>query len=425
MAQDRTFKDNKDLQGLQGDAIIDLWTLDFEPVNPNATPADRYLRFCNWLVTDGQEVDYDSLTYYPIPYKATGFTVQTSGVPPSPTLQISNIGMAFTGFVNAWEDLVGAKLTRRRVLARYLDSGSSPDSSAHWPDETWFVQQKSSENKLFVSFSLSTAFDLDGVTLPRRRALRYTCPFVYRGEGCDYVGPPVADVNDNLLTTSDDPEVQALLTALDEAKAAYEAMVPLQQAYFDAVNATALAKVERDQAQDAVNNYNGLFYREAVRYDPASDFYAVRNTFPESFVRAEWGGNPVSPGAFYRRGEYQEIGSIPGNSNVALYSIEKWAFARGGLAQLEQELAEAQAAYEAAQAAEAAAKVPYDAAMATYEAKKAAYDTALQAWVDGGGPAEAGDVCGKRLSSCKLRFFDPITQTYSALNYGGFPGLTL
>jgi lambda family phage minor tail protein L len=196
MATDRTFKDEADLQGLAGDAIIELMVLDLQPIAPTIAPAERFMRFCNWRVTDGQPVQYGGQTYLALPYYTDGFTYQTEGVPPTPSLTISNVGLEFTTLVNTWNDLVGAKLTRRRVLAKYLDSGSTPDVNAHWPDEIWDVQQKDTENKLFVTFKLSTAFDLDGVMLPKRRALRSTCPWVYRGEGCDYMGGPVADAKD-------------------------------------------------------------------------------------------------------------------------------------------------------------------------------------------------------------------------------------
>jgi lambda family phage minor tail protein L len=206
MADDRTFEFNADLQGLQGDAIIDLWTLDLQPIDPTVAPADRFIRFCNWVVADGQAVSFASQVYTAIPYKAQGFTYQTEGVPPSPSLTISNIGLEFTALVNEWNDLIGAQLTRTRVLARHLDGGTDPDGDAHWPEETWYIQQKESENKLLVTFKLSTAFDLDGVLLPRRRALRYTCPWIYRGDGCDYAGSnffnaedePVADEADDV-----------------------------------------------------------------------------------------------------------------------------------------------------------------------------------------------------------------------------------
>lgn len=198
MANDRTFVDNADLQGLGGDAIIDLMILDMEALG--ATGDDRFFRFVNWAAADGQPVAYDSQDYTPLPFKTDGFLIRTEGVPPNPSITIGNTGLEFTGLINRWEDLVGATLTRRRVLARHLDGGADPDGAAHWPDENWMIQQKESENKLLVTFKLSSAFDLDGVTLPRRRALRYTCPWIYRGEGCDYTGGAVANAEDEPVT---------------------------------------------------------------------------------------------------------------------------------------------------------------------------------------------------------------------------------
>src|SRR6056300_1589896 len=120
MADDRTFVDNADLQGLQGDAIVDLYILDLTPLG--ATGNNRFVRFVNWVVADGQPVSFASQAYTAIPLKAGGFNLQTDGVPPNPTITLSNIGLEFTGLVNEWNDLIGAKLTRRRVLARHLDS---------------------------------------------------------------------------------------------------------------------------------------------------------------------------------------------------------------------------------------------------------------------------------------------------------------
>ena len=198
MANDRTFVDNADLQGLGGDAIIDLMILDMTALG--ATGNDRFFRFVNWAAADGQAVAFASQQYTPLPFKTDGFLIRTEGVPPNPSITIGNTGLEFTGLINRWDDLVGATLTRRRVLARHLDGGADPDGTAHWPDENWMIQQKESENKLLVTFKLSSAFDLDGVTLPRRRALRYTCPWIYRGEGCDFTGGAVANAEDEPVT---------------------------------------------------------------------------------------------------------------------------------------------------------------------------------------------------------------------------------
>lgn len=191
----RTFEFNADLQGLQGEAIIELMAIDIES-GVAGTGSSSWFYFCNWTQTSGQNVKFGGMEYVALPYKSQGFEIRNEGVPPNPTIAIANIGLEMTGLVNSKQDLLGCKLIRTRVLARHLDDGAAPDSGAKWPDEAWYVQQKTEESKLAVTFQLSTPFDLDGVTLPRRRALRYACPWEYRGAECGYTGGPVADSKD-------------------------------------------------------------------------------------------------------------------------------------------------------------------------------------------------------------------------------------
>ena len=188
MATDRSFADAADLQGLTGDAIIDLFILDLLPAAPDVDPAQRYVHFCNWSQTDGQPVSLAGIEYVALPVVASGFEIRSEGVPPNPTITVGNVGLEWTGLINSWDDLVACKLVRRRVLRRYLDDGTDPDPAAHWPDEQWSIEQKSAEGKVSVAFKLGTAFDLDGVALPRRLALRYTCWWDYRDANCDYTG---------------------------------------------------------------------------------------------------------------------------------------------------------------------------------------------------------------------------------------------
>jgi len=177
---------------------VDYDNADVEPRNQIATgaPISEVFYLCNWTQTSGISVRFAGDVYVPIPMQTGGFEIRNEGVPPNPTITVANIGLEMTGLINSYKDMLGAKVFRRRVLAKHLDDGTNPDPSARWPDEVWLIQQKSSENKLAVSFSLSTPFDLDGVSLPRRRALRYACPWVYRGAECGYTGPPVADLKD-------------------------------------------------------------------------------------------------------------------------------------------------------------------------------------------------------------------------------------
>ena len=214
MATDRNFLFENDLQNLDGDAIIELFVIDLfsgvKEIPKNYVPDANtdssianpgYFFFCNWQETNGASVQFAGNAYVPLPYTSNGFAISNEGVLPNPELTISNVGLEPTSLINSFDDLLGARVIRRRVLAKHLDLGSAPDVNSRWPDETWFVQRKVAESKLLVTFELSTPFDLDGVTLPKRRALRYACPWVYRSSECGYTGAPVADVKD--VATSD------------------------------------------------------------------------------------------------------------------------------------------------------------------------------------------------------------------------------
>lgn len=195
MAADRTFVYESDQQNLAGDAIIELFTIKLNESGPlflmntpthDLSAESRYARrnramiptniyFCNWVETNGNFVKFGGNDFAPLPYQSSGFAVSNEGVLPNPQLTISNVSLVPTSLINEYNDLLGTQVIRTRVLAKHLDNGSDPDVNSKWPDETWFVQRKVTENKMFVTWELSTPFDLDGVTIPKRRALRKSC----------------------------------------------------------------------------------------------------------------------------------------------------------------------------------------------------------------------------------------------------------
>lgn len=88
--------------------------------------------------------------------------------------------------------------TSTGALAVYTLAPSNPtaDPNSHLDDETWYVAQKTTENQAIIEFELGSPIDLEGVTIPRRQIVANVCGWRYRGDGCGYAGPPVADVND-------------------------------------------------------------------------------------------------------------------------------------------------------------------------------------------------------------------------------------
>ena len=208
MARDRTFIYESDQQNLAGDAIIELFTIKMSTAvtthhsrasqgvgtlseeqrfdlaliagNKGRSSTSPDIHFCNWQETNGNFVEFRGDIFEPVPYQSSGFAISNEGVLPNPQLTISNITLLPTNLINVYNDLLGTQVIRTRVLAKHLDKGNDPDSNEHWPDETWFVQRKVTENKMFVTWELSTPFDLDGVTIPKRRALRKSCSSDYR-----------------------------------------------------------------------------------------------------------------------------------------------------------------------------------------------------------------------------------------------------
>lgn len=142
--------------GLSHGAILELFELDLNPLGTNLK-----IYFCSDNQTNETNIVFDGETYPVYPIEAEGFEKTTSGLP-EPTLTVSNVFSAISGLILTYDGLRGAKLTRRRILAKYLNN---PDRE-YTPD-VWYISRYS-ENQLIVKFTLRTAFDLGAIELPLR-----------------------------------------------------------------------------------------------------------------------------------------------------------------------------------------------------------------------------------------------------------------
>ena len=84
-------------------------------------------------------------------------------------------------------DLNGAKFIRIRTLARFLDAANfsggtnpfgTPDPSAEFPQEIFFLDRKVTENRNVVTWEAQSALDLINVKLPKRIATRDIFPAI-------------------------------------------------------------------------------------------------------------------------------------------------------------------------------------------------------------------------------------------------------
>lgn len=183
-----------DIQKLNPGAIVEM----FELVHLDTT-----LRWHSGVTALGNDLVWQGVPYSRYPVEASGFEKATRGTLPRPVLRAANVNGLLGALLRGADDLVGAKVVRRRTFVKYLDAVNFPgglnpsaDPNCAFQDEIWFVDRKASENGVFIEFELSSAFDVRGVKLPRRQCIQNTCNWLYRGAECGYAGPPVADRND-------------------------------------------------------------------------------------------------------------------------------------------------------------------------------------------------------------------------------------
>ncbi len=140
--------------------------------------------------------------YIAIPIKAEGFDITSQGTLPTPKLSFSvneeGIPLITTirQRMQQLGDLSGAKVTRRRTYAKYLDGknflnqvtpeGFSPNFNVELPPDIFYIDRKSVENRFVVEFELATLLEVEGIKLPARMCIEGKCPWQYRGEGCLY-----------------------------------------------------------------------------------------------------------------------------------------------------------------------------------------------------------------------------------------------
>ena len=188
MSTDPVFSD---IQKVNPSAIIELFTLTLDNALHGATTVYRFHAGTN-LDANGKIV-WAGNEYLRFPVQATGFAYQR-GQLPRPTLSVSNMGTpsisAILLTVNqtpAGNDLTGAKVVRIRTMARFLDAANfsgatnpfgTPDPTAEFPQEIYYIDRKKSENREVVSWELAAVFDLAGIRSPKRQCTRSLFPSI-------------------------------------------------------------------------------------------------------------------------------------------------------------------------------------------------------------------------------------------------------
>jgi len=192
---------------LNPSSIIQLFILD--AVNIGAAEPLYFHNGSNGVYTN---IVFNGITYTAFPIEAQGFEIDGKGQLPRPKIRAANIRGIISTYLNSLDDFVGAKFTRRRVFAKFLDAVNfpnninpfgTPDPTAQFPDEIFYIDRKTAENRVFVEWELVTALEAPQAKLPNRMMLANQCIWKYRdGASCGYSGVPVADYANKKFATA-------------------------------------------------------------------------------------------------------------------------------------------------------------------------------------------------------------------------------
>ena len=197
-----------ELQKINPSSIVELFQLELDTAIHGSNT--KYYFHNGTNNNENSNVIFDNIEYTKMPIEADGFEFNGKQLP-RPRLTISNILGTFTTILLTLpQGLEGAKVTRIRTLERYIDNtnftggqillengsnllledGSAidmesglnpfgtPDPTATFPNEIYYIDRKVTENRDIIQFELTASFDLDGVRLPKRQVLPADFPGV-------------------------------------------------------------------------------------------------------------------------------------------------------------------------------------------------------------------------------------------------------
>lgn len=196
---------HSELQSLNPSAILELFILElveglhYATGNPDSVPTTfRFHSGSN--MNSNTEIVWQGNSYQRLPIEASGFAYSGRGQTPRPQLTMSNFGgitrsgsvIDVSGFLTIinqttpHNDLLNAKVTRLQMLASSLDnanfsSGSNPFGTPNddeLPQEIYFIERKTTENRLVVQFELVGRLDVENKKLPARQVTRSDFPAV-------------------------------------------------------------------------------------------------------------------------------------------------------------------------------------------------------------------------------------------------------
>jgi lambda family phage minor tail protein L len=125
-------------------------------------------------------VSFGGVAYSPVPLGISGWEVASNGPIPRPRITVPNIAGFTRALMGLYGDLLGAKLSRKRVFLYALDGMDAPDSTDFYGPDVWYFDRVVMAAPEFVEFELCSPLDLQGKMLPNGQIIRDVCTHSYR-----------------------------------------------------------------------------------------------------------------------------------------------------------------------------------------------------------------------------------------------------
>jgi len=388
-----------------GSALVELFELELDSSNT--------VYFHSGVEEDLSTVQFREeggtvRTYTVLPLQAKGFKSDPSATSARPTITFANISDTFKTAISDYDALLGATLTRRTTLQKYL-VGESGDNTppVEFPKQIYLFDRITAQSKAAITFECATPYDLQGVTLPKRQVIANACPWLY--QGADH--------------TLNEYEKIGACTWNRESK--YKA------AYKTALNGgteyIALATLDDEYVVPGTGETGAVTFSSTVSSLTANNYYTTNTTLGGTVRRLKKDGSiDTSVDGNTVPNYWQAIASsaTPGtitDGNVLVKRVRIW------------DTYSASTTYYAYTDDRYNDFVRHTSGGLTklWKAKK----TSIGQTPGFGEYWEPGDVCSKTLTGCKMRYgFDPISvgtasstgkgnpSTEVILPFGGFPG---
>ncbi len=392
----------KQLQGLeQISPFVTLFELEYD----DAGTKKYFVRGGEEDLSTVQFRDYDSpgtvRTYEILPITIEGLEHSSTGPSARPVLRVANVLNTFETAVGInLDNLIGKKLIRRRTLKKYL-YGEAGDANPpiEFPRQVYIIDRIETRNAMEVAFELTTPFEVEGLNLPYRVVGHNACSWIYQGSsptksvanqvgGCTWHAKGKYNLKGVTFTVHvnyDDEYVIPSSTSFTSYSSGTVNADLYRSTTVTYSNGSAggVYRLKADGSLDTSTSGNLTNYWQAVRTttntpsDSNTDWSRVRiyQTYSNSTTWYAYNDDRYSDYVIH---------------NDLIWKAKRTQ-ASGG-----------------SQIAPSATATDY---------------------------SERGDVCGKRLNSCKCRFgFNPITATSASstgkgtkdtelsLPFGGFPG---